>query len=44
MDPKDLKRAERWGVKVMYSEMEPEMEFDAKNVIHHAMENRSNEQ
>jgi len=25
MDPKDLKRAEKWGVKVMYSEMEPEM-------------------
>jgi hypothetical protein len=27
MDAKDLKRAEKWGVKVIYSEMESDMEF-----------------
>ena len=38
------KRAEKWGVKVVYSEMQPEVEFEAKHVISHAFENRSNEQ
>ena len=30
------KRAEKWGVKVVFSEMEPEVEFEAKHVINHA--------
>lgn len=38
------KRAEKWGVKITYSEMEAEIEFEAKHVINHAVENRSNEQ
>lgn len=38
------KRAEKWGVKVLYSEMEPEVEFEAKHVVSHSFENRSNEQ
>lgn len=38
------KRAEKWGIKALYSEMEPDVEFEAKHVINHAFENRSNEQ
>lgn len=38
------KKAEKWGVKVHYSEMEADIEHEAKHVISHAVENRSNEQ
>ena len=39
-----LERAEKWGVKSLFSEMEPEVEYQAKRVINHAFESRSNEQ
>lgn len=35
---------EKWGVRALYSEMEPEVEYEAKHVISHAFESRSNEQ
>jgi hypothetical protein len=31
------KRAEKWGVKILYSEMESDIEFEAKHVINHAV-------
>ena len=37
-----LEKAEKWGVKTLYSEMEPEVEYQAKRVINHAFEGRSN--
>ena len=38
------KRAEKWGVSTLYTEMEGEVEFEAKHVINHSFESRSNEQ
>lgn len=38
------KRNDKWGVKVVYSELQPEVELEAKHVISHAVDNRSNDQ
>ena len=38
------KRAQKWGVKALYSEMEPQVEYEAKHVINHAFESRTNQE